>query len=251
MWSDRQAIEVFHLLFLRSFGGRVDKALFALKGGCNLRFYHRSIRYSEDMDLDIRTMAVGTLRSNVEAILASDAFRHALRAQGLAIESSSAPKQTATTQRWKIALRSIESRASIPTKIEFSRRALDAGAALAPVDPAVLRAYRLFSIIVQRYDMDAAFLQKVAALASRSIVQARDVFDLKLLIDAGAAPQLAPETRKLLPQAIDNALSIGFEEFAGQVVAFLEPEHQGDYATRAAWETLQEQVIDTLQGLRP
>jgi hypothetical protein len=25
----------------------VDKALFALKGGCNLRFYHRSIRYSE------------------------------------------------------------------------------------------------------------------------------------------------------------------------------------------------------------
>lgn len=251
MWTDRQAIEVFHLLFLRSFGARVDKALFALKGGCNLRFYHRSIRYSEDMDLDIRTMAVGTLRSNVEAILAADAFRHTLRAQGLSIESSSAPKQTATTQRWKITLRSIESRASIPTKIEFSRRALDAGAALAPVDAAVLRTYRLFSIIVQRYDANAAFLQKIAALASRSIVQARDVFDIKLLIDAGAAPQLAPETRKLLPQAIDNALSIDFEDFAGQVVAFLEPEHQADYAKRAAWETLQEQVVDTLQGLRP
>ena len=65
MWTDRQAIEVFHLLFLRSFGARVDKTLFALKGGCNLRFFHRSIRYSEDMDLDIRTMAPATLRSNV------------------------------------------------------------------------------------------------------------------------------------------------------------------------------------------
>jgi hypothetical protein len=76
MWTDRQAIEVFHLLFLRSFGARVDKTLFALKGGCNLRFYHRSIRYSEDMDLDVRTMAQGTLRSNVEAVLDADPFRH-------------------------------------------------------------------------------------------------------------------------------------------------------------------------------
>ncbi len=60
MWNDRQTIEIFHLLFLRAFGARVDKSLFALKGGCNLRFFLKSIRYSEDMDLDIHTMAVGT-----------------------------------------------------------------------------------------------------------------------------------------------------------------------------------------------
>jgi hypothetical protein len=47
MWNDRQAIEIFHLLFLRAFGARVDKALFALKGGCNLRFFLKSIRYSK------------------------------------------------------------------------------------------------------------------------------------------------------------------------------------------------------------
>lgn len=251
MWTDRQAIEVFHLLFLRSFGARVDKALYALKGGCNLRFFHHSIRYSEDMDLDIRTLAVATLKSNVEAVLEADAFRHALRAQGLTILSFSAPKQTATTQRWKITLQPIETRTSIPTKIEFSRRALDPGAAVAPVDAAILHAYRLFPIIVQRYDAGAAFAQKVKALALRSTVQARDVFDLNLLLDSAPAPGLAPETRKLLPQAIDQAMSIGFESFAGQVVAFLEPEHQADYAARAAWETLQERVIDALQALLP
>jgi hypothetical protein len=27
MWSERQIIEIFHLLFLRAFGARVDKAL--------------------------------------------------------------------------------------------------------------------------------------------------------------------------------------------------------------------------------
>jgi len=252
MWTDRQAIEVFHLLFLRSFGARVDKSLFALKGGCNLRFYHRSIRYSEDMDLDIRTMAVSTLKSNVDSILAADAFRHPLRAQGLTIETVSTPKQTATTQHWKITLRSIESRASIPTKIEFSRRALDDGASLAPVDPAVLRTYKLYSVITQRYDADAALGQKIAALALRSAVQARDIFDLKLLLDAGAPSVVPPaDVRKLLPQAIENAMSIGFEEFAGQVVAFLEPEHQADFAERGSWEALQERVVDALRGLRP
>jgi len=250
MWTDRQAIEIFHLLFLRSFSSRVDKALFALKGGCNLRFYHRSIRYSEDMDLDIRTMAVGTLRSNVDAVLESDAFRHTLRAQGFEIESTAAPKQTSTTQRWKITLRSLESREQIPTKIEFSRRMLDTGAALAPVDPEFIRRYRLYPVIVQRYDAGAAFAQKVNALALRSAVQARDVFDLKLLSDAGAArAPLARETALLLPQAIDHAMSIAFEDFTGQVVAFLEPEHQSDFRERAAWESLQENVVDVLRGL--
>jgi hypothetical protein len=37
--------------------------------------------------------------------------------------------------------------------------------------------------------------------------------------------------------------------FIGQVVAFLEPEHQSDYRERAAWDTLQEHVVDTLREL--
>ena len=53
MRNDPQTIEIFHLLFLRAFGARVDKSLFALKGGCNLRFFLKSILYSEYMDLNI------------------------------------------------------------------------------------------------------------------------------------------------------------------------------------------------------
>jgi len=249
MWSARQAIEVFHLLFLRSFGARVDKTLFALKGGCNLRFYHRSIRYSEDMDLDLRTMAPGTLRSNVEAVFAADPFRHSLRAQGLEISTVTAPKQTSTTQRWKLALRLADQRDTIPTKIEFSRRALDAGAEIAPVEPELIRRYKLYPVLVQRYGAPAAFAQKVAALALRTETQARDLFDLKLLLDTGATPPaISPE---LVSAAIENAMKIGFDDFTGQVAAYLEPEHQADYRGHAPFDRLQQQVIDALQALPP
>lgn len=248
MWTDRQAIEVFHLLFLRSFGARVDKTLFALKGGCNLRFYHRSIRYSEDMDIDVRTMAPGTLRSNVDAVLAADPFRHSLRAQELEVVSVTAPKQTATTQRWKIALRLAGQSDTVPTKIEFSRRALDSGAELAPVEPELIRRYKLYPVLVQRYDAATAFAQKVAALALRSETQARDIFDLKLLMDAANAPFTG--SPDLLPAAIENAMTIGFDEFTGQVVAYLEPEHQSDFRERASFEALQEQVVDALRALQ-
>lgn len=250
MWTERQAVEIFHLHFLRSFSARVDKSLFALKGGCNLRFFHRSIRYSEDMDLDIRTMAPTPLRSNVERVFEAAAFRHALRAQQLELTEFSAPKQSQTTQRWKIQLRLLVPGSNFPTKIEFSRRALDEGAALAAVEPELIRRYRLYPVLVQHYGVAAAFAQKIAALALRTETQARDIFDLKLLVDAGAAA--APLRRaqlEQLPQAIENALSIGFDDFAGQVVAFLEPEHQTDFRDRARWETLQEEVLDTLRGL--
>jgi hypothetical protein len=98
----------------------------------------------------------------------------------------------------------------------------------------------------------AAFAQKINALATRTETQARDIFDLKLLADAGAAAAPLPKAQLgQLPQAIDNAMSLGFDEFVGQVVAYLEPEHQPDYRARASWEALQEQVVDTLRGLMP
>ena len=55
--GDIQAVEQFHLLFLAHFGARVDKKLYCLKGGCNLRFFWKSIRYSEDIDFDVHTIA--------------------------------------------------------------------------------------------------------------------------------------------------------------------------------------------------
>jgi hypothetical protein len=62
-YSNRQYVELFHLLFLRQLASGEDRSLIALKGGCNLRFFFGSIRYSEDMDLDVWTMARETLKN--------------------------------------------------------------------------------------------------------------------------------------------------------------------------------------------
>jgi predicted nucleotidyltransferase component of viral defense system len=62
--GDIEAVEQFHLLFLAHFGARVDKKLYCLKGGCNLRFFWKSIRYSEDIDFDVHTIAMVTLQKN-------------------------------------------------------------------------------------------------------------------------------------------------------------------------------------------
>ena len=197
-------------------------------------------------------MAVGTLPNNVNRLLETPAFLQALRAQGIELARSAQPKQTGTTQRWKLGLRILESGTEIPTKIEFSRRGLDGETAVAPVDPEIIRAYRLYPVIVQHYGARAAFAQKVSALALRDQVQSRDVFDLKLLLDAGGAAQpLLQAATKHLVAAIENALAVDYDAFAGQVLAYLEPEYQEYYGNKKAWNELQEQVINGLEALRP
>jgi len=250
VWNDRQAIEVFHLLFLRALAARVDPAFFVLKGGCDLRFFCKSIRYSDDIDLDVRTVAVNTLKKNVETLLASPAFLNMLRAQRLAVEAVTSAKQTGTTQRWKLRIRVNGSPQAIPTKIEFSRRQFDPDLLLEAVDAELINRYRLYAVFTQHYTPAVAFLHKVEALALRKQTQARDLFDLKLLIDMNARPPAGAELGRILPAAAENAIGIGYDDFAGQVLAYLEPEYQDRYRPREAWETLQAEVVEALGALR-
>src|SRR5437763_7577340 len=94
MASERegQAVELFHLLFLQQLGVRMDKHLYAVKGGCNLRFFFRSIRYSEDLDLDVHTTAKETLRKNVNQVLKFAGLVQILRTHRLEIGFVSEPK---------------------------------------------------------------------------------------------------------------------------------------------------------------
>jgi len=115
-------IELFHLLFLEQLSLKLDKRLYALKGGCNLRFFLNSIRYSEDIDFDVHTVAVSTLEKIVSKILTSTPFKQILTTRSMKLVEISTPKQTETTQRWKIKLRLPSKAIDINTKIEFSRR---------------------------------------------------------------------------------------------------------------------------------
>lgn len=244
------AVEHFHLLFLAQLGARLDKKLYALKGGCNLRFFWKSIRYSEDIDFDVHTIARQTLQKNVNQILSAPAFTRILLSASLVMSTVAEAKQTSTTQRWKIHLRRTDSTADLPTKIEFSRRRFDAGTRFEPIDSELVQTYKIRPVIVSHYDLEAAFAQKLAAVIGRGQTQARDIFDLAQLKERGATgSNVDRRERKSLGLAVENAMSVSFDEFTGQVVAYMAPDYQEFYGKRRAWQQLQEKVVKTIEEL--
>lgn len=246
----RQSIELFHLVFLRALVAKgEDKGLVALKGGCNLRFYFASIRYSEDIDFDVRVIAKDTLKNKVDRLLQSPLVAAPLRTHAIEIIEASAPKQTETTQRWKAGLRVAGIDVPIRTKIEFSRRDEIAGTAFESTAREVLRPYGLTPILATHYTTHSAIAQKVHALAARTEPQARDVFDLNLLLARPEAVSLKLDEAQAawVTKAIDHAMSISFDEYASRVVAYLDPAQAALYQTRDAWEMMQESVIARLE----
>lgn len=251
--SVRQSTELFHLVFLRALVAKgEDKSLVALKGGCNLRFFFGSVRYSEDMDLDVVVVAKETLKNKVDRLLRSPAVTAPLRRHGLAIVEASAPKQTETTQRWKVGLRREGDELPIRTKVEFSRRDSIEGTKFEAADREVLRSYGLTPVLATHYTTKAAIRQKIHALAMRTEPQARDVFDLSLLLSRPDAGGLALDAaaKRWLTAAIDHAIGLSFDEYTSQVVAFLEASHAEVYADRSAWDAMQEDAAQRLEALR-
>jgi predicted nucleotidyltransferase component of viral defense system len=252
--TDTRLREVFHLLFLERLLKVAEPALFVLKGGVNLRFYFHSPRYSEDMDLDVLGGAVSTLKKNGYKILDDASFLRVLVSYGIArieVNDTAKAKHTETTQRFRVNLINTAGR-KLPTKVEFSRRAVsDEPFLLEALDPAIARQYRRLAFTVQHYSGEAAVMQKIRALAGRPATQARDIFDLEILYRGGYWAQhqiLAQLDQTSREQALAAAMAISFQDYTNQVVEFLELEHRNEYGTESAWKDMQNRVAALLAG---
>jgi predicted nucleotidyltransferase component of viral defense system len=249
--TDARTIEFFHLAFLQVAQARLDQARYVVKGGASLRYFFDSLRYSEDLDLDAVAIEPWKLEEKVDDVLASPAMGLLLRSGGLALEGVTKPKQTATTQRWKSSIAVSGRRQAVLTKIELSHRHADPRRILEAVPNRVVAPYALRAPTMLHYTADAAIEQKIKALAQRSETQARDLFDLELLLrrhrDAVGAGQVESH---ILEAALDRAFDLPFEAFRDQVVCFLDPEAVELYDNRAAWEQMQTFVAERLVELR-
>jgi predicted nucleotidyltransferase component of viral defense system len=245
-FSEAPVIELFHLAFLQVLQARMDQARYVLKGGTNLRYFFESVRYSEDIDLDIDGVAPWTLTEKVDGILASATIDAVLRSGGLKVEDFTKPMQTETTRRWKVAIAVSGRSQTIRTKIEISHRGSKGGHVLEPVPGRIVAPYALRAPTVQHYAADAATEQKIKALAGRSETQARDVFDLDLLLRRQQLPAGTIDSETLIGAA-ERGLELPFEAFRDQVLPFLDPEVSELY-TKATWEQMQLFVTDTLLG---
>lgn len=240
IYSPRETVELFHLVFIDLLGRKVDKKLYALKGGCNLRFFFQSFRHSEDIDLDVSTvLSKDKLQVIMSRIIKSKTFTQILDVRGIKIQESSSPKQTETTQRWKFVLSVPLSSVPLRTKIEFSRQGMKTGLDFDSVDANLIRAYELAPILTSHYQREEAYVQKVIALANRRQIQARDVFDIHLLLTSGVDPTIVfDKAKKYVDKAKDNVWMVSYEMFKSQVVSYLHPEYQAQYASPELWDSM-------------
>lgn len=250
IYSPRESAELFHLLLLDLLGRKVDKRHYALKGGCNLRFFLQSFRYSNDIDLDVSTaLSKDRLQDTLNQIIGSNPLKQLLDHRDIRIQGWSSPKQTDTTQRWKFALTVSQSRVPLHTKVEFSRRGMKDGLAFDSVDANLIRTYELAPIMASHYKREAAYVQKVIALATRRETQARDIFDLNLLLTSGVDPtDVKDKYAKNAGQARDNAWTVSYSIFKSQVVSYLHPEYQAQYSSPELWDSMVLRVVEALGG---
>lgn len=238
--SDVMQVELFHLLFLRQYSQNTAPNLYAIKGGCNLRFFFDSVRYSEDLDIDVSTIQKKTLENKVNKILSSILFQKLMREYDISGIKFSTPKQTDTTQRWKIQLQR-QNKLSLNTKIEFSRRNKSYKALFENISLRLCQHYHLPPLRLAHYSSQDAVLQKIHALANRLQTQARDVFDLYHLLHIDHHPLLTA-TKEIKEKAMHAIASLDFHDFQSQVVSFLEKEKQQEFDHRHYWNEMTETV---------
>ena len=248
----RQIVELFHLVFVRAlFTNLGDKNHLSVKGGINLRFFFQSVRFSQDLDLDVVTMSRQALENRVDRLLKGPPVVNPLRARGIVIQDISKPKQTDTVQRWKLGVASPAAALSERTKIEFSRRTTEEATSLEAIDDQIAGAHGVSTFLATHYRCPEAVRQKIHALEGRSETQPRDVFDLHVLFARPDAPTtLDEEARGWIDVAITNTAALTYDQYLALVVAYLEPAHAELYASRDTWDAMQLEVIERLERLR-
>jgi len=254
LYTPLQLREIFHLEFLRWLSKKIRTDFYVLKGGVNLRFFFKNIRYSEDMDLDIRSIEVEKLKEIVMNILNSSLFQNNLRVFG--IEKVIPPdiikaKQTQTTQRFKIHL--ITTRGEdLFTKIEFSRRGFKGEISIEPVPEYILREYKITPVIVPHYDIYSMVIQKIEAVARRNIVQARDIFDLYVLssqYDKSTDKRKIKISKSTLTVAQERVFEVSFEEFRDTVISYFSSEDKKIYDSSSLWDEIRLRVSNFIESL--
>jgi len=256
-FSPTSTRELVHLLIMQELGEVRRGGGVILKGGVNLRLFFGSPRYSEDMDLDGSIDGSRDIRSRIARLFDDRDFTRRLQTFGIrGLDPGEGPnKDTETTFRYKFGVIGAGG-VRYPTKVEVSFRAHHASDVVVAESPAktALESYGLHPFEVRHYALESAVRQKIQALAGRREAQARDVFDLSMLVPAApAAPLLEflaqTASTDQLEEAHARALTISYDEYRGQVLEFLDEPHRALQSTEAAWDDMRLRVAALIEAI--
>jgi hypothetical protein len=205
------------------------------------------------MDIDVTGTRVENVKKTVMDILVSRGLSDSVKSFG--IERIVPPdmkkaKQTETTQRFKIHLLTSAGE-DLFTKIEFSRRGRKGTALVEQVAAPVLRSYKMAPLLIPHYDADSAVIQKIHALAQRTVLQARDIFDLFWLNSQWETKALGNHISKtILKTAHDNIFQVEFNQFRDTVVDYLGEEDKKSYSSPGVWDEIKLKAANFLEELK-
>lgn len=251
------ARELVHLLILRELVGVRRGGGVTAKGGVNLRLFFGSVRYSEDMDLDGTVDGSAAIRNCLKGLFDDREFTRRLQRFGIrGLDLGEGPnKDTETTFRYKFGVIAAGG-VRYPTKVEVSFRKRHAAdqAVLETPSLGILDAYGVDRFEVRHYVREAAIRQKIEALGGRREAQARDVFDIHVLMpDARTEALLAFLARALrrerLAEAHARALALSYSEYQGQVFEFLGDAARSHYTTEGMWDEMRLRVAGLIEGV--
>jgi len=79
-------------------------------------------------------------------------------------------------------------------------------------------------------------------------LQARDIFDLNLLLNSGIDRKISgSRLRSRLHEAESNVMSVTFDIFKSQVLSYLPPDYQEQYNSASVWDDMVLKVVEALR----
>jgi hypothetical protein len=226
-----------------------------------MRLFFNSIRYSEDIDLDAEIHDRDALRTTVAATLKNSAFLDRLK--DLGIREVQLPneikKDSETTLRFNphlVLAGGVSHRTAID--VRFRNTGPRDQISIEEANPDTVGRYLTkgeLPLEVRHYPRVPAVRQKIAALAGRTEVQSRDVFDLFILtaghMDSLDFALLRTElTDEILDEAKNRAWSMPYVEYEGKVLEFLEPKDRAEWAMQDRWAEQQIEVAELIDRIR-
>ncbi len=237
--SDQAALELTQVRVLSAIFNKVVNREILLKGGFAMRVVANSNRPTKDIDLQ----ANGASMERVQGLVRS-AITELNKCNILDDVKVTEPKQTETTQRWKINGRIKGGETPVHLVIEVSRRGLvpdDLTDSVtferkgAGVPPAIIECYSPKAIAATKFD----------ALTSPTRESPRDVFDLDVLISMRVDPPVHIFASKYSEEELLDKLQIvsdkldkmDFQAVKSQLLPHLPPELKRNFGA-AEWEQM-------------
>lgn len=179
----KEALQIYALAALYS---QATSEQITFQGGTCLRLVYGTPRYSEDMDF-VTTLGSQDLNLLFEPVSRDIARLAPLFGGELTIHVA---KATAEISRWRIRYQAARAQESTSVSLEFAPYPAYTAQVAALVPPIVLPGLPL--VVVRAETLEEIMADKVVAVAGRSYIKGRDIFDLWWLNQRGvrADPEL-------------------------------------------------------------